>query len=141
MLTIIDTSLLVAAGASFVAGLAGYIIVRLWIMPIMRYRSTRRKLRRELTDYISRFDHLPDENQPTQGPESGEKQLKRARRYAMEMVDHYTHQIPVWYRLLLDSRGESPLRASDLLSNMGKIKNSQQRFQRVRKACKAMGLK
>ncbi len=50
-----DLSLLIAAGASFVVGLLGYIIVRFWIKPIVRYTSTKRKLNHELTRYLERL--------------------------------------------------------------------------------------
>ena len=51
-----DSSLLIAAGASFIAGLLGYIIARLWIRPIVRYHITKRKLDHVLTRYLAQMN-------------------------------------------------------------------------------------
>ena len=51
MLLNLDTSLLIALAASFMVGLLGYIIVRLWIKPIVGYNLTKAKFGRELTRY------------------------------------------------------------------------------------------
>lgn len=142
MFAMLDTSLLIAAGASFVAGLLGYIIVRFWIVPIWRYRSARRHLNQVLIAYLDAVGDPPGSSEPDAVQrKANQDRLQRARRHAMELVNGYTRQIPVWYRLLLDSRGESPSTASDLLSNLGKINDPHQRCQRIRKARSAIGLR
>jgi hypothetical protein len=40
----------------------------------------------------------------------------------MDLVSCYDAEIPYWYRLLLDSRQESPTEASGLLTNLSKLR-------------------
>lgn len=135
-----DSSLLIAAGASFVAGLLGYIIARLWVKPIMRYRITKRKLDHELTHYLARMDEAAEpEKRFTRG--GGDATLRTARQYAMDLVACYSADIPYWYRLLLDSRKESPSEASGLLTNLSKMQDPQQVKSRIDNARKVMGLR
>jgi hypothetical protein len=72
-----DSSLLIAAGASFIAGLLGYIIARLWIKPIARYHITKRKLDQELTQYLAQMNETagPDEKPGKQ--KHGDAMLER----------------------------------------------------------------
>ncbi|MBC2713331.1 MAG: hypothetical protein HGJ94_20735 [Desulfosarcina sp.] len=53
----------------------------------------------------------------------------------------YGADIPYWYRLLLDSRKESPTEASGLLTNLSKIRDQEQVKSRIDSARKIMGLK
>lgn len=138
----IDQSLLVAAGASFIVGLIGYIIVRLWMIPILRYSLTRRKLDRDLKHVQTLVGR-----QPSSGADG--KRLRQrvqavtlsARRHAMTLVSCYTQELPYWYRLLLDSRRESPSEASGLLTNTSKMNDAEQIANRMQKVRRAMRLK
>ena len=138
MLAIIDTSVLFAAGASFIAGLMGYLIVRLWIKPIVGYQVAKRKLDRELTEYLHVLDTAdPSAHGKTQ--DSADQALvRRARRHAMRLIDCYEKEIPYWYRLLLDSRSEAPPKVAGLLTNLLKINDLQQRRRRVQHARKVI---
>jgi hypothetical protein len=138
-----DTSLMVAAGASFVAGLLGYIIARLWIKPIVRYTVTRRKLDRALACCLATFNDGAARPGGKQEPPNGDdaKTLRMARKHAMDLVSSYGGDIPYWYRLLLDSRKESPADASMLLGNLSKIRDPETVRIRIDRARRAMGLK
>jgi hypothetical protein len=135
-----DSSLLMAAGASFVVGLLGYIIARLWIKPIVGYTSTKRRLDQALTHCLALMDE-------SAGPEKqGARQcrhgaLRTARKHAIALVASYGADIPYWYRLLLDSRKESPAEASGLLTNLSKIRDQEQVKNRIDAVRKIMGLK
>jgi hypothetical protein len=138
----IDTSLLVAAAASFIAGLLGYIIARLWILPILRYAMTRRKLDRELKRYQTLVrQHALPETSARRKPKAWDDIALSARRHAMKLVSGYTKEIPYWYRLLLDSRQESPSEALALLTNISKVNAEEQITNRIQKARHAMRLK
>ena len=136
-----DSSLLIAAGASFIAGLIGYIIARLWIKPIVHYRIIKRKLDHELTRYLAQINETvgPDEKREKQ--KRGDAMLRTARKHAMGLASCYDADIPYWYRLLLDSRQESPSVASGLLTNLSKIRNGKQVKDRIEHARKTIGLK
>lgn len=135
-----DTSLLVAAGASFFAGLLGYIIARLWIKPIAGYTITKRKLDRELNRYLAKINETcqPGDNRERQ--KKLEKTLRKARIHAMALVAGYHSDIPYWYRLLLDSRNESPMEASGRLTNLSKIHDQETVKRRINRAKKALRL-
>jgi hypothetical protein len=138
----IDQSLLIAAGASFIVGLIGYIIVRLWMIPILRYTLTRRKLDRDLKHVQSLVGRQPSSD--ADGNRLGQRVQERslsARRHAMTLVSCYSKELPYWYRLLLDSRQESPSEASGLLTNIFKMKDAEQIANRMQKVRRAMRLK
>jgi len=136
-----DSPLLIAAGVSFIAGLLGYIIARMWIKPIVRYHITKRKLDHELTQYLAQINEAvgPDEKREKQ--KRGDAMLKTARKHAMGLVSCYDADIPYWYRLLLDSRQESPTVASGLLTNLSKMRDGEQVKDRIERARKTIGLK
>lgn len=135
-----NSSLIVAAGASFVAGLLGYIIARLWVKPIVRYNITKRKLDHELTGYLSLMNE-PAGQQPQEPEKRGGTMLRASRKHSMDLVSCYGGDIPYWYRLLLDSRKESPTEASGLLTNLSRIRDPEQVRNRVDRARKILGLK
>jgi hypothetical protein len=136
----LDSSLLIAAGASFVAGVMGYIIVRLWIKPIIGYNVAKRRLDADLTRYLNHMALPADAAQIKNDRPDTDTILRSARKQAMRLVAHYTTEIPYWYRLLLDSRQESPAQASGLLTNLTKIKDPQRRRSRIDAARKELKL-
>lgn len=136
-----DSPLLIAAGASFIAGLLGYIIVRLWIRPIVGYKVAKRKLDHALIQYLAQINQTAGPDKDLEGRKRGDTMLKTARMQAMRLVSCYDAEIPYWYRLLLDSRQESPAEASGLLTNLAKIGNREQMTDRIDRARKTLGLK
>lgn len=135
-----DSSLLVAAGASFIAGLLGYIIARLWIKPIVRYAITKRKLDREITRYLATVNKIRQPGDHRERQKRFDKTLRKARIHAMDLVSCYNSDIPYWYRLLLDSRNESPMAASGRLTHLSKIQDQETVKRCIDRARKALGL-
>ena len=135
-----DSSLLIAAGASFITGLLGYIIARLWIKPIARYHITKRKLDQALAQYLAQANAAIGLDEKGDKQKHGDAMLRTARKHAMGLVSCYDAEIPYWYRLLLDSRQESPAKASGLLTNLSKLRNREQVKDRIERARKTMGL-
>lgn len=127
----LDSSLLIAAGASFIAGVMGYIVARLWVKPIVTYTITKRRLDADLTRYLNQMNTPSDAAPSKEDRSATETILRSARKRSMDLLSHYTTEIPYWYRLLLDSRQESPTQASGLLTNLNKIRDSQQRRSRI----------
>ena len=134
-----DSPLLIAAGASFIAGLLGYIIARLWIKPIVRYNITKRKLDQELARYLAQMNQSTGPVEPV-AQNRDAMILRTARQHAVDLVSCFGSEIPYWYRLLLESRKESPTEASGLLTNLSKIRNCEQVKNRIERARKIMGL-
>ena len=133
-----DSSLLIAVGASFMVGLLGYIIARMWIKPIVGYQLTRRKLARELTRFLEQIESVEQAGASGPGPQA-RSYLKEARRHAMNLDARYNADLPAWYRLLLASRNQSPERVLALLAPLSRSKNDQQIAARVNEVRKTMG--
>ena len=136
---ILDSSILIAALASFIAGVAGYIIARLWVKPIFRYNVLKRRLEQALTAYSKRG--VGSLESQTSHDRKGHDALREARQHAIDLVACYNQDIPYWYRLLLDSRSESPAEASGRLTNLAKIKESEQISRRIDAVKQSMRLK
>jgi hypothetical protein len=134
-----DSPLLIAAAASFIAGLLGYIIARLWIKPIVRYTITKRRLDRELTRYLAQMT----ESTGSEAPDAHKRDamtLRTARQHAVDLVSCFGAEIPYWYRLLLESRRESPTEAPGLLTNLSKIGDREQVKLRIERTRTILGL-
>lgn len=136
---IFDSSLLIAATASFVAGVLGYIIARLWIRPIVRYNIAKRRLGQALNRYQSESEDASSSGEKDR--RNNTESLRRARKHAMDLTACYSHDIPYWYRLLLDSRGESPSEASGQLTNLSKIRERGLMIGRLDKVRRSLHLK
>jgi hypothetical protein len=133
-----DSPLLIAAGASFLAGLLGYVIARLWIKPIVGYHITKRKLDQELTRYLKQINESTGPDKPIK-QHRDDATLRTARQHAMKLASCFGADIPYWYRLLLESRKESPTVASGLLTNLSKIHDTEQIKNRIERARKTLG--
>lgn len=134
-----DTSLLIAAGASFVAGLLGTIIAKLWIQPIARHIKIKRKLESALIDYLARMESTAAGPDPLKKCKQAHATLRSARQHAMDLVSCHQAEIPYWYRLLLESRQVAPNEALGLLTNLDKIRDLRQVRKRIRSAREAIG--
>ncbi len=136
-----DTALLAAAAASFLAGLLGYVIIRMWVRPITQYQLIKRRLDRHLTRYSTQ---LSDDG-AVGGLETKARQsaatLRSARRDARDLGTCYREQLPYWYRLLLESRNTAPTEIEGLLTNLHKINDQQQVQARIAQARRVAGLR
>lgn len=136
----LDSSVLIAAGASFVAGVFGYIIARFWVRPLVRYNVTKRKLAKNLTDYLAGVIEKKNSVAADVSP-AAKAALRVAREHGMALVACYSKDLPYWYRLLLESRQESPMAASGLLTNLSKMRDRHQIEKRIADARQKLNLK
>lgn len=134
-----DSTLLMAAGASFVAGLLATIVAKLWIKPITRYVICKRKLDAQLTDCLAQMEATGTGPEEAAQSKQVDAMLRSARKHAMDLVSCYQADIPYWYRLLLESRQTSPTDALGLLTNLSKIRDAQQVKERIRSVRQAIG--
>ena len=139
MLFNLDPSLLIAAAASFMAGLLGYGIARLWIKPIVGYNIEKRRLNREISRYLRRLETTEESRVSLDSPEVREI-LKAVRKSVTNLVARNSTGLPAWYRIFLVSRQESPEKAMKLLAPLSKIKDHHQIQERVDQARKALKL-
>jgi hypothetical protein len=135
-----DPTLLVAVAASFVAGLLGYIIIRMWIRPILQYQRIRRRLDRDLTRYARQLSDDDTVGNLAKIPDHMAATLRSVRHSARDLGLSYAERIPYWYRLLLVSRNTAPAEIEGLLTNLHKLKDRQQLQQRIARARQMAGL-
>ena len=112
-----------AALFSFVAGASGYIIIRFWVIPIVRYNRVKRQLLKCLGHL---FALLPEEDSAAPKGSLGKKRLKEMRRLMMKLVDLNDHDLPYWYRLVLVTRKESSRQASEVIMRLENLPTSSQ---------------
>jgi len=105
---ILTHPLFLASTISFFLGSFGYILVRLWLGPVMRYRQVKHRIRLELTCLFT-------------GDAGGKKTSdlsKNLRQHADTLTSVYHGELPYWYRLLLTKREEDPILAATLLMKL-----------------------
>ena len=105
---------------SFVSGFLGYIILQLWLRPILGYQKIKNKVALTIKYYYE------SKNNETIG-EKAELQMKDwikvNRQNSVELSESYNGNLPVWYKILLKSRGESPIDASKHLMTLSNTRN------------------
>jgi hypothetical protein len=112
--------LLIAAMISFVAGVIGYIMVRYWIGPILAYAKQKRLIAADLAFFSRAWEQSED---PTGHPKIVAERLASSRRHMSAMIDIYHQDLPPWYRIRLQSVGESPDEAAKALMGLNKVHN------------------
>ena len=100
--------LFLASAISFLLGSFGYILVRLWLGPVMRYGQAKRRIQIDL-------NRLYDADA---GGKQTSELSKNLRRHADTLTSVYHGELPYWYRLLLQKREEDPIRAATLLMKL-----------------------
>jgi len=120
-----------AALFSFIAGASGYVIVRFWMIPILRYQRIKGRLLKALGD-LSR--DLPERNDQRPKDRLGKKRMQDMRRLAMQLVELNDHDLPYWYRLVLLTRKESALNASEAIMRMENLPTNEQVHECLREA-------
>lgn len=135
----LNPSLLIAAAASFMAGLLGYGIARLWIKPIVGYNIEKRRLDRETFRYLQLLENA-EKPQALANDPAVQEILKAMRKSATNLTARTTTELPAWYRIFLESRQESAEKAMKLLTPLSRIKDRDQIRTRVDQARKVLRL-
>lgn len=115
----------IAAFVSFVSGTFGYIIVRFWVIPITRYRKHKQGVAATLSRYA---DARTSENA---GDAITEDFSAALRKHAADLSDAFNLDVPHWYRMLLKSRGESPIDAARLLMKLANTRIAAHRERQI----------
>lgn len=120
------------AGAivGFILGLVGFIITRFWILPIWRYRKIKTAAVADIDTYCCLLaDAATQENLK----ELLKAKRKSLRRQATDLASTYNEILPYWYKLLLESRPESPVEASAHLMTLCNIHQHDHALNRAQK--------
>ena len=125
-------SIYVVAIISFVAGAFGYIIIQFWIRPISGYRKIKNKVALTIKYYSKSKDNdFIDKKIKSQMKEWN----KANRQSSVELSASYNENLPNWYKMLLDSRGESPIDASKhlmILSNTNNYDHMEKHIEEIK---------
>jgi hypothetical protein len=120
---------LIGALVGFVAGLLGFIIVKIWVFPVTRYA----KLKRGLSDLLPAFmEDLGGDTSDDPDTGGGKQAI---RQMAADISDSYSHELPQWYRILLKSRGEAPDMAAAALLKLANTRvpeHAERQVERIR---------
>jgi hypothetical protein len=110
----------IVAIISFISGSFGYIILQFWVRPILGYKKIKNKVALTIKYYYKSKNNK----------DTGEKiksQMKEwskvNRQNSVELSASYNENLPNWYKMLLDSRGESPIDASKHLMILSNTSN------------------
>lgn len=122
------TALMIAGLISFLAGLLGYIVFRFWLRPIGIYRKRKSELAAALKSYAAALEASPNQGRP---PKAALKELVTARRQMNAMLDIYHQDLPVWYRIRLQSVGAAPDEAAKALMGLDKLQDREHIAQRL----------
>lgn len=118
-----------AMALSFILGACGYIIIRYWIIPIMRYKKNKADLKQHLQTCIR---GLPEGAEGKSMKKALEKKsLQEIRRLGMKLVEIHDVDLPYWYRLVLMTRKESPLNAREPILKLENMQSAHQAKQCV----------
>jgi hypothetical protein len=124
------------AGAlfGFIVGSMGYIIFRFWFVPIREYRRLKSEINKEIKYY---FNAVSENKWHIQK----KKRFQNMRKNILDICDCYDHDIPVWYKIVLKSRCESPHEAAKHLMDLSNVQDGAHVFNRLEKAGTALLIK
>ena len=111
-----------AAIISFVSGFLGYIILQFWIRPILGYRKIKNKVALTIK-YYCKSKNNKDIGEKIKLQMKEKEWGKANRQNSVELSASYNENLPNWYKMLLDSRGESPIDASKHLMILSNTRN------------------
>ena len=126
----------IAIAVSFVVGFLGYIIIRFWIIPIFKYRKLKNQVINDMTHYLNSINQ-EDEGESIYGEINNIS--KSMCKNASDLTDCFHYTLPEWYKMLLNSRGESPEDATKHvmgLSNTRNYDHAQNRLEKIRQSLK-----
>jgi len=120
----------IAAILSFFIGSFGYVIMKMWVQPLMRYRL----LKSKVGALMQTTENLAGDAEPGAFP------AKEIRKTAAKLADCYTNTLPQWYQLMLANRDESPEAAVADLMALANVKDRQHAPKRIAKIRTALRL-
>ena len=110
----------IVAIISFFFGIFGYVITQFWLRPILRYRQLKRQVASDLAGYA--MAETIEGGDKKRGQQTRDR-LAAIRQHSDELSSSYSYDLPPWYRLVLQRRGESPVEASKQLMKLSNTRN------------------
>ncbi len=116
--------------AGFLLGSGGYILFHFWLRPILKYRSIKHRVVKDITAYLN---SIHAEVEGVFLSNTAIEKVTSMRRHATALTDCYQGALPEWYRLLLNSRGESPVDAAKHLLGLSNTRDYEHAKNRISK--------
>jgi hypothetical protein len=117
---------------SFVSGSLGYLILQFWIRPILGYKKIKNKVELTIKYY---YKSKNNKNIGEKIKSQMKERSKTNRQNSVELSASYNENLPNWYKMLLDSRGESPIDASKhlmILSNTSNYDHAEKHIEGIK---------
>lgn len=118
----------IAAIISFAVGLFGYIIIRFWLLPIIRYIRVKGRLAAVIRNLL--YTLHTEALQHTQDEQIKGQQVS-VRRHSSDLVSIYQNELPYWYRLYLESQKEKPLDAAESSMRLANTRKPEHAFRQA----------
>ncbi len=118
----------------FVMGAFGFIIGRFWILPISRYTRLKNEISRLLKTY--------GKGEAAENRETMKQQAESLRKLSVALSDSFALDLPLWYRMVLDNRKESPTEAAGhlmTLANTQKAEHIRERILKIENCLRMQG--
>ncbi|MBW2011507.1 MAG: hypothetical protein JRI32_07675 [Deltaproteobacteria bacterium] len=107
-----------------------------FIKPFWQYRKLKNKI---VSDLIFYQNSIRTQETDETKKEQIKERIKTSKHHAAELSKCYNENLPLWYKLVLDNRGESPIEASsDLmtLSNITNYEHAEKRMEKIKQHLK-----
>ncbi len=131
-----DTKIAIGVIISFLCGSFGYIILIFWVRPIWNYKKIKKMVIQDLTDYLNSINE-EDEGESIYGTIT--HNAENLRRHSVDLTECFYGSLPAWYKILLQSRGESIEDASKHLMGLSNTRNydhAKNRMEKIRQSLK-----
>lgn len=130
--TILTHPLFLASLVSFFLGSFGYILIQMWLRPVLRYRRAKRLTSSDLKKM--------DEMDPTRLDAASELK-KQLRQHSDRLSRTYHETLPTWYQLLLKKRNEDPIQAATILMKLANTRNREHAGRQIEQIVACLNLK
>ncbi len=124
------------ATTSFILGSFSYIIMKFFIIPIIKYKKIKREIFSSIFNYLNTIN---DDRSDSRIQTKIDECVNNMRQLSDDLAECHDIVIPVWYRLLLLKRGESPEIASEhmnILYNTRDYERAKNRKEKILEALK-----
>jgi hypothetical protein len=124
------------AGAlfGFVVGVIGYITFKFWLLPIREYHRLKSLIKADIKYYTTSISE-------NMWNAEKKKRFQKVRKNIVDLSDCYDHEIPVWYKIVLSRRRESPHEAAKHLMDLVNVQDGTHVLNRLEKAGVALLIK
>ncbi len=124
------------AGAlfGFIVGVVGYITFKFWLLPIREYRRLKAMINLDIKYYNTAISD-------NQWNTKNQNRFQTVRKNILDLSDCYDNEIPVWYKIVLRRRRESPHEAAKYLMDLANVKDGTHALKRLEKVRAALLIK